>query len=141
MIEYLKSIKSMMQGYDVKQSRVCYENFVADSTRFKAVCFDVIRLADLYTRLHTIAYLGINEVNWDRLSDIERYLLYAFDILDKEELWRFVTEDLEGIQKFCDKFLEQSQLEQDFLRVIVQSGLTGTTHEFDESCDQARAAM
>lgn len=145
MIEYLKGIQDMIQGNDTgsSSSRVCYDSFIADSMRFKAVCFDIIQLAELYDRLKIFAYLGDEgyDEKWHRLSDIQRYLLYAFYNLNKEELWKMVTEDLPRIQEFCEKYLERSRLEQDFLRVIVQSGLTGTTHEFDESCDQARAAM
>lgn len=44
-----------------------------------------------------------------------------------------VTEDLPRMQGFCENYLELSRLKQDFLRGIMQSGLTGTSHEFDES--------
>lgn len=53
MIEYLKGIKDMIQEHDTgsSSSEVCYDSFIADSMRFKAVCFDVIQLAEIYDRL------------------------------------------------------------------------------------------
>lgn len=93
---------------ELKISYLSRQTFDENEDIREILCFNIFQIGELAKKFDVDFLTKYSGVPWKQIKGMRDRIGHGYDVVDLDDVWKTVTKDIQPLNKYCKKILEEN---------------------------------